>query len=87
MTFRVCSLTQSISFAAVSSTRRSPTQLAISASVLLRSLEQGRIEERLAHLESVVGNGDNRGGIFEFRSKSDTMEAKNERPNSTASVD
>jgi hypothetical protein len=38
------------------------------ASVLLRSLEQGRIEERVAHLESVVGNKAGSGSILEFRS-------------------
>ena len=45
------------------------------ASVLLRSLEQGRLEERLANLEGIIGNKVNSGSAFEFRS-STAMEDK-----------
>jgi len=54
------------------------------ASVLLRSLGQGRIEERLAQLERILGKAETTGGVFEFRS---TTEIANERQDSTASVD
>jgi hypothetical protein len=54
------------------------------ASVLLRSLEQGRIEERLAQLERIIGKTEPTGGVFEFRS---TTEIANARQDSTAAVD
>lgn len=56
------------------------------ASVLLRSFEQGRLEERLANLEGIVGNKVNSGSSFEFRS-STAMEDKNERQDATAPID
>ena len=54
------------------------------ASVLLRALEQGRIEERLAQLERIIGKAETTGGVFEFRS---TTETANERQNSTPAID
>jgi hypothetical protein len=38
------------------------------ASILLRALEQGPMEERLAHLETILGKNGT-GSEFEFRSK------------------
>jgi hypothetical protein len=38
------------------------------ASILLRALEQGPMEERLAHLESLLGKSGVGSEVFEFRS-------------------
>ena len=45
------------------------------STVLLRALEQGPTEQRLAHLESILGKGNSNLPMFEFRSaRKDTNE-------------
>jgi hypothetical protein len=50
------------------------------ASVLLRALEQGPLEERLAHLETILGKSGEGSEIFDFHT---TTEAKHGQTSTT----
>ena len=41
------------------------------AGILLRALEQGPMEERLAHLEAILGKSGNESEMFKFQSASE----------------
>jgi len=71
--FPICWRIRSIAYAAVSLIHVWPMRMGYLSSVLLRALEQGPMEERLAYIEAILGKSGAGSELFEIRSTKDAV--------------